>query len=236
MHGSAAVGWLLTALCAFVAVVCLLRARGAGGMRRRTARSEALMGLGMAAMALPGSASAAPSPLVFLVLFGAVGVRELTLLLEAREADGQRERAGPRQARQARRALPVHHLHHLVGAAAMIYMALAMQASHGAGAGAGAGGAVVGGSGIGDGAAAGAGAAGLPLLTGALLVYYAAYVLRTGLRLLPAPAGEASGNATGSPVGAASAGEVHAVRDLPGLPAACRVAMATGMLAMLLML
>lgn len=73
-HGSAAVGRMLTSLCAFVAAVCPLRARGAGGMRRLTATSEALTGPGMAAMALPGSAPAAPPPLVLPALFGAVGV------------------------------------------------------------------------------------------------------------------------------------------------------------------
>ncbi|OEU92104.1 hypothetical protein DB35_06055 [Streptomyces abyssalis] len=215
MHGSATVGWLLSALCAFVAAVCLLRARGAGGMRRRAATSEALMGLGMAAMALPGSVSAALSPLVFLMLFGAVSVRELALLLEARRTGGQLP--GPAGPEQPRRPRHFHHLHHLVGALAMIYMALAMQASHGAPAGAG------------GHAAASAAASGLPLVTGALLVYYAAYVLRTGLLLLPAAPSGGSG-------AAGTAGGGCAAHDVPGLAAACRVAMGTGMLAMLLML
>ncbi|WP_314173518.1 DUF5134 domain-containing protein [Streptomyces winkii] len=236
MHGSATVGWLLTVLCALVAGVCLLRAGRAGGMRRRTARSEALMGLGMAAMALPGGASAAPAaPLVFLVLFGAVAVRELALLRETRWPSVRRRGSWPGQEEH------VHHLHHLVGAAAMIYMSLAMAASHGAGTGTGTGGH----------AAAGSAGAGLPLLTGALLVYYAVYVLRTGMSLLPAPAstGAAPGGTgtvgcrTARGPGAGPAGEPPAgwpgdcaVRDLPGLAAACRVAMATGMLAMLLMM
>jgi hypothetical protein len=205
MHGSAAVGWLLTALCAFVAGVCLVRARGAGGIRRRTARSEALMGLGMAAMALSGSVSTALPPLVFLLLFGAVGAWELRLLRETGH---------------------VHHVHHLVGALAMIYMALAMPGSHAAAAGA---------------HAAGAAAAGLPLLTGALLAYYAGYVLRTGLLLLPAPAGGepdgAGANGRGTDAAAAAGADcaVHG-HGVPGLTPACRVAMGTGMLTMLLML
>ncbi|QPP09973.1 DUF5134 domain-containing protein [Streptomyces bathyalis] len=205
MHGSATVGWLLTALCAFVACVCLLRARGAGGMRRRTATSEALMGLGMAAMALPGSASAVLPPLVLLVLFGVVAVRELALLLEARRAPLS---SGPGHGR----AEHVHHLHHLVGALAMIYMALAMPGTHGAA----------------PGNHTAAAASGLPLLTGALLIYYAVYVLRTGALLLPAPAGGAL--AAGAP------GDACAARERPELATACRVAMGTGMLAMLLML
>lgn len=206
MHGSATVGWLLTALCAFVACVCLLRARGAGGMQRRTARSEALMGLGMAAMALPGSVSAVLPPLALLVLFGVVAVRELAPLLEVRRAPMP---SGPGH----RRAEHVHQLHHLVGALAMIYMALAMPGTHGAA----------------PGNHTAAAASGLPLLTGALLIYYAVYVLRTGALLLPAPAGDAA-------PAAGTAGGDCAARDRPELAAACRVAMGTGMLAMLLML
>lgn len=184
MHGSGAVGWLLAALCGFVAGVSLLRARNAGGMRRRTARSEALMGVGMAAMALPGGAAGAFSPLVFGVFFGALGARELALLT-----------AGPR----------FHHVHHALGALTMCYAALAA-APHSAGGG-----------------DSHPGGAGLPLVTGALLVYYAGYVLRTGLRLLPAADG-AEVSRRGGPLA------------LPGLPDACRAAMATAMLAMLLML
>ncbi|SCK57421.1 DUF5134 domain-containing protein [Streptomyces sp. WMMB 322] len=217
MHGSATVGWLLTALCAFVACVCLLRARGAGGMRRRTARSEALMGLGMAAMALPGSVSAGPPPLVLVLLFAGVGARELTLLHEARRAARPpRGRGSPD--RSGRRSGSGHHLHHLVGALAMIYMALAMPGPHGAAQG---------------GHTAGA-APGLPLLTGALLVYYAAYVMRTGLLLLPAPARGAA--VAGAGAGAGAPGGDCPAHDRPELASACRVAMGIGMLAMLVML
>jgi hypothetical protein len=183
MHGSGAVGWLLSALCGFVAGMSLLRARDAGGMRRRTARSEALMGLGMAAMALPGGAAGALSPLLFGVFFGALGVRELALL-----AAGRR----------------FHHVHHALGALTMCYAALAA-APHSAGGG-----------------PSHPGTAGLPLVTGALLVYYAGYVLRTGMRLLPTSDG-AEGPRNGG------------LLALPGLPDACRAAMATAMLAMLLM-
>ncbi|MCH6159099.1 DUF5134 domain-containing protein [Streptomyces marispadix] len=250
MHGSATVAWLLTAVCAFVACVCLLRAEGAGGMRRRTARSEALMGLGMAAMALPGSVAGALSPLVFLALFGTVGVLELTRFREglrrAVPASGPDSDPGggpvsgagpgtdPEQAEHA------HHLHHFVGALAMIYMALAMPGAHGAAGGHGPGGAAV---------------AGVPLLTGALLVYYAGYVLRTGLLLLPDAAGQGhedrarrDGIAVRRRGGDGDAGvpdgrrvlpvprDTAGTLDLPGLAPACRLAMATGMLAMLLTL
>jgi hypothetical protein len=252
MHGSATVGWLLTAVCAFVAGVCLLRAEGAGGMRRRTARSEALMGLGMAAMALPGSVAGALSPLVFLAVFGTVGVLELTRFREGlRRAvpasgpgsgpcGGPASGAGP--GTDPEDAEHAHHLHHFVGALAMIYMALAMPGAHGAAGGHGPGGAAV---------------SGVPLLTGVLLVYYAGYVLRTGLLLLPEGPGrdhaerdhvervrEDRDRVSGGPFRSdrGTGGDLRphgggaGPRDLPGLAPACRVAMATGMLAMLLTL
>lgn len=199
MHGSATVGWVLSALCVVTSGACLLRAWGAaGGMQRRTACGEALMGLSMAVMALSGSAPVAVPPLAFAVPFGALAAWELTLLRRERRAAG-------------------HRLHHLVGALAMVYMAVAMQAAHG-------------------GAAAGHGhagpAAGVPVLTGVLLAYFAAYVLGSGLRLLPVPA-EATAALAG---GGGAAGGACAVRDMPAVITACRLAMGTGMLAMLLML
>jgi hypothetical protein len=200
MHGSATVGWMLTALCAVTSGACLLRARGAGGMQRRTAGSEAFMGVAMAVMALSGSVPVAVPPLAFVVPFGAVAAWELALLRESSRAE-----------RPA-----VHHVHHLVGALAMVYMAVAMQAAHGS-------------SGHAHGTAVAA--AGVPLLTGALLTYFAAYVLWAGLRLLPVPA-----EASASGAGAGPLWGGCAVRDLPALATACRLAMATGMLAMLLML
>ncbi|MEU8773840.1 DUF5134 domain-containing protein [Streptomyces sp. NPDC048606] len=105
-----------------------------------------------------------------------------------------------------------HHAHHLVGSLAMAYMA-AMALSAGAG--------------------HGHGRAGLPAVTGALLVYYAAYVLLGGARLVTvggvvprtaAPAGAGTG---GGAVGSAVAGAGELTR-------ACRLAMGTGMLVMLL--
>ncbi|MFI1393814.1 DUF5134 domain-containing protein [Streptomyces sp. NPDC020681] len=93
-----------------------------------------------------------------------------------------------------------HHRHHLVGSLAMVYMAVAMTSGGGQG---------------------GHAAAGVPLLTGALLVYYGAYVLRSGARLLPQ---------------AAVAGTPATVARQPELAPACRLAMGIGMLAMLLTL
>lgn len=137
-----------------------------------------------------------------------------------------------------------HHLHHSVSSAAMVYMALAM-------------------AGAGPGSAheehSAHAAAGAPLLTGALLLYFAAYVLLAGVRLVTAP-----GDVPGLPRVAAPAlppgALAHAIRPAPspvlapavaGLPAAvarvplrhapevaaaCRVSMALGMFAMLLAL
>ncbi|MEU3497106.1 DUF5134 domain-containing protein [Kitasatospora cineracea] len=94
--------------------------------------------------------------------------------------------------------LRVHRLHHGIGALAMAYMALAM----------------AGGSAGGHSGHAGhhGQPGGLPLLTGVLLVYFGAYALWEGSRVL----------AAGGPVAAAP------------LPRACRAAMGIGMFAMLL--
>ncbi|MEV6978912.1 DUF5134 domain-containing protein [Kitasatospora sp. NPDC093806] len=118
MHGPALVSWLLAALTAASGGYCLTRLRhGACGpsdpsdpAHRRHAResdlAEGLMGFGMAAMALTGTA--VPGT-VWAWVYGPPAV--LLLLAAAR--------------RPARRA---HRLHHAVGALAMTYMALAMTA------------------------------------------------------------------------------------------------------------
>jgi hypothetical protein len=128
--------------------------------------------------------------------------------------------------------------------AAMVYMAVAMAGHGSAHAG-----------------HAGHGAAGTPLLTGLLLLYFAGYVLRMGV-LVAVPAygglisgaggsagsamsaagpgavaGVASAAIFGSPAGSAgpAAGRVR-LRHAPEVAVACRVAMALGMFAMLVML
>lgn len=183
MHGSAtplsassASAWLLVLLCAVSGAYCLLRARRAGRRTRGMAAGEAVMGFGMAAMAVP-SGTGPWGPQILVAVCCGASAHALWLL-----------RGG------------VHHAHHLVGTLAMVYMALSMTAGHGHG------------------------RAGLPVVTGALLLYYAGYVLLGGARLVTAggplsvPAGEAG-------PGPAGAGE---------LVRACRLAMGTGMLAMLL--
>ncbi|WP_069466890.1 DUF5134 domain-containing protein, partial [Actinacidiphila rubida] len=103
-----------------------------------------------------------------------------------------------------------HRLHHTVCSAAMAYMALSMAGSGGA-----------------HGGHAGHHAAGTPALTGVLLLYFAGYVLLSGTRVVAAPA---HGTAAG---GAAAAVRL---RHSPEVAVACRVSMALGMVAMLLMM
>ncbi|MFI1725150.1 DUF5134 domain-containing protein [Streptomyces sp. NPDC020489] len=148
MHGPASPGWLLVALCAATGAYCLLRMRSDVEEQRRAAGGEALMGFGMAAMAVPAAVFTPPSWAwsAYVVVFGAAAVRALWAA-----------RTGP------------HHLHHLVGASAMVYMALVMAASPGHHAG-----------------------SGIPLLTGVLLLYFVGYVLLSGVRLVPATAGGAA--------------------------------------------
>ncbi|MEU6931305.1 DUF5134 domain-containing protein [Streptomyces sp. NPDC046385] len=192
MHGPALSGWLLVLVCAAGGAYCLLRARRSSGEERRTAGGEAVMGFGMAAMALPATVVAPPEWVLGLYV-GVFGLAALGGLLGAVRGGG-------------------HHLHHLVGSLAMVYMALAMAAAPGApGTGAHAG-------------HAAAGAGGIPVLTGALLAYFGAYVLRSGTRLVPVAAGGA-GEARTTGGSRAPGSELTLV---------CRLSMALAMLAMLL--
>ncbi|GAA2340760.1 DUF5134 domain-containing protein [Streptomyces kunmingensis] len=107
MHGPLSAAWLLVALCAATGAYCLLRMRSRVEEQRRTAGDEALMGFGMALMALP-AAVLTPPPwawLLYATVFGAAALRALW--------------AARRGAR---------HLHHLVGTFAMAYMAVEMAA------------------------------------------------------------------------------------------------------------
>ncbi|HET9380063.1 MAG TPA: DUF5134 domain-containing protein [Streptomyces sp.] len=183
MHGPDASGWSLVALCAATGIYCLLRMRSGVGEQRRAAGEEALMGFGMAVMAVPTAVFTPPwwAWPGYTVVFGAAGLRALW----------------------AARTDP-HHLHHLVGAVAMVYMAAVMADSPGrphthTG-------------------------AGVPLLTGALLLYFVGYVLVSGFRLVPAAAGP--GHAT-----AVAAGSGWG--DRPELARACRLSTGIAMLVML---
>ncbi|MEV5883797.1 DUF5134 domain-containing protein [Streptomyces sp. NPDC052020] len=184
MHAGASSGWALVALCAAAGAYCLLRMRGGTEEQRREAGGEALMGFGMAAMAVPPAVFSPPpwSWTLYAAVFGAAG---LHALWAARDSP--------------------HHLHHLVGAGAMVYMAVVMAGSPAHGQGHGHGG------------------AGVPPLTGALLLYFAGYVLLGGIRLVPVAAVTADGPTAGW------AGR-------PELARACRLSMGIAMLAMLLTL
>ncbi|MFJ1970117.1 DUF5134 domain-containing protein [Streptomyces sp. NPDC087903] len=147
MHGPASPGWLLVALCAATGAYCLLRMRSSVVEQRRAAGGEALMGFGMAAMAVPATVFTPPSWALpgYVAVFGAAAVHALW----AARASG-------------------HHLHHLVGATAMLYMAVVMAASP-----------------TPPGGHAGHGGSDFPPLTGLLLLYFVGYVLLSGVRLVP---------------------------------------------------
>ncbi|MFD4133282.1 DUF5134 domain-containing protein [Streptomyces goshikiensis] len=176
--------WLLVLLCAVSGAYCLGRVRRSGGAAAREAGGEALMGFGMAVMAVPAGFGEGWRAPVLGVVFGGAALHAGWLL-----------RGG------------IHHAHHLVGSLSMVYMAFAPGAGHGAG--------------------------GLPLVTGTLLLYYAGYVVLGGSRLVTA--GAAGTTSTPYPL----TGDGHDGQDdQDGGPAevirACRLAMGTGMLAMLL--
>ncbi|MFD3587835.1 DUF5134 domain-containing protein [Streptomyces sp. NPDC058683] len=181
MHGPASPGWLLVALCAATGTYCLLRMRSSVEEQRRAAGGEALMGFGMAAMAVPATVFTPPVwtwPL-YVTVFGAAALHALWSTRGS-----------------------MHHLHHLVGATAMVYMAVAMAASPGG---------------------HHHGGAGVPAVTGLLLLYFTGYVLLSGARLVPVA------------VAAAGTGTAR-WGDRPELARACRLSMGIGMVAMLLAL
>ncbi|MDW4905759.1 DUF5134 domain-containing protein [Streptomyces sp. ADMS] len=186
MHGPASPGWLLVALCAATGAYCLLRMRSTVEEQRRAAGSEALMGFGMAAMAVPAAVLTLPrwAWLVYTAVFGTAALHALWAA-----------RTGP------------HHLHHLMGAFAMAYMAAAMTVT--------------------PGHRHGTGGSGVPLLTTALLLYFTGYVLLSGVRLLSAPALAVGGGAGTGPPGWG---------DRPELARACRLSMGIATVAMLLTL
>ncbi|MFJ4839782.1 DUF5134 domain-containing protein [Streptomyces sp. NPDC088746] len=202
MHGPALSGWLLMVLCGATGAYCLLRTRDGTERERGSARAEALMGFGMAAMAVPAALLTLPEWMwvVYAVVFGAAALHAVVYA-----------RGGG------------HHLHHLVGSLAMVYMAVAMApgAAH-----------ATGGGHAGHGAGT---AGGVPVLTGTLLVYYALYVLHSAGRLIPAP----------PPVGVPAGGSGGGHGGMPAAPAwgarpelalACRLTMGIAMFAMLLTL
>ncbi|MGP3981718.1 DUF5134 domain-containing protein [Streptomyces sp. KR80] len=183
MHGPPLVGWLMVAVCGASGLYCLMRTRARNPEVRRHAGGEAIMGLGMAAMAVPVLAADPQAWMssAFVVVFATAALRGLLLV-----------RTG------------VHHLHHALGSVAMVHMALS--------------------GGAGGHHSAVQPADGIPLLTGLLLAYFAVYVLRTGVRMVPLGA-----TADGGPA-APGTGWV----ERPEVATACRVSMGIGTFAMLL--
>ncbi|MEY6563540.1 DUF5134 domain-containing protein [Streptomyces sp. PGLac3x] len=186
MHGPVSAAWLLVVLCLASGAYCLLRMRSRGRAGQGAA-GEALMGFGMAVMAVPAAFVTLPQAAWFAgaAAFTATGVHAV---LTARRSP--------------------HHLHHLVGSAAMVYMSLVMAAAPTAH------------------HAQHAGPGGLPAVTGLLLVYFAGYALLAGVRLIPAPA--AAPGSAGPAAGPAGGGE------RAELALVCRLTMAIAMVSMLL--
>lgn len=153
-------GWLLMVLSAGTGAYCLARLRSDSKAARSAAGGEAVMGFGMAAMALPAAVVTPPAWgwAVFVAVFGGGALRALWLSRTS-----------------------THHLHHLVGTLAMVYMAITMAPG-----------------GAHDGHPQHS-PGGLPLLTGVLLVYYALYVLRAGAALIPVPTTASTGGGPATP-------------------------------------
>lgn len=184
MDGPPLVAWLLVALSAASAAACLLRDE---------ARDEAVMGAGMAVMAVPLSVPHTRAWVVpvFAVVYAPAALRAL---LPGGRTGG-------------------HRLHHVVCSGAMVYMAAAMASAGSDGSG-----------------QTMRMTAGTPVLTGLLLLYFAGYVLRAGIGVtVPAHSGSIPGGISG-------AGGAVRLRAAPEVAVACRVSMALGMLAMLLMM
>ncbi|MFD7631576.1 DUF5134 domain-containing protein [Streptomyces sp. NPDC059851] len=175
--------WLLVLLCAVSGAYCLGRVRRAGRRARGAVAGDALMGLGMAAMAAPPGIGPW-GPQVLLAVFCGAVLHALWLL-----------RGG------------LHHAHHLVGSLAMAYMALTVAPGHGAGLGAGAG--VVG---VGPWAAQPLVTAVLLVYFAGYVLLGGARLLATGPQALPAGAGGGSPAVAGAVGGRVAAGSAELAR------------------------
>ncbi|BAU81543.1 integral membrane protein [Streptomyces laurentii] len=147
VHGPTVSGWLLVVLCGASGVYCLARmarmtrlSRGRDGHPAREpaeAGSEALMGFGMAAMALPAAVLTPPawSWAVYAVVFGLTALYGLAAVAWWGGTRRRRDRHGGYGTYGGGSGrFYGHHLHHLVGSLAMVYMAVAMAPAAGAGA------------------------------------------------------------------------------------------------------
>ncbi|MFE5209430.1 DUF5134 domain-containing protein [Streptomyces sp. NPDC056600] len=207
MHGPVTTGWLLVALCAAAGAYCVLRTGSGVEEQRRAAAGEAVMGFGMAAMAVP-AAVVDPPRWVWPVYAAVFAAAALHSLWAARSS--------------------AHHLHHAVGSLAMVHMALAMTAAPAGHAGHGAAGLP---------ALTGVLLvyfAGYVLVAGARLLPAGppGSVTRTG-PAVPSGGVAPSGSAV-PPRSSAPAGGAVRWGDRPELARACRLGMGIAMLAMLL--
>ncbi|MEU5839407.1 DUF5134 domain-containing protein [Streptomyces diacarni] len=216
----------------------MLRARGADHRQRADAGGEAAMGFGMAVMAVPLLWSAAPtvSALLawgFTAVFGALLAHGAWLATSGRRGGRARRRKSRRREGGADRGGawfahggPRRHVHHLVGGAAMLYMSLAMALGT-----AGASGTAHAGS-----HSAHSAPGGVPVVTGLLLGYFAVYTLWTAARLMPVAADRMAAGVAGGSTSAAVGAPAAPLMRQAGIAAGCRLAMATGMFAMLIAL
>lgn len=236
MHGPAVVGWLLTALTGATGLYCLARLvrRRAPRAERALNASEALKGIGMAAMAVPYGVGWQPPVAMWVVLFGCAATWSLAAgLLPGQDGVGGTHRS--------------HHIYHGVGHLAMAYMALAM-AGRLAGALPGTSSAEVtamsGMGGMGGAPGAVAVGTGPPSVTWLLLLFFGGYAVLAGLRLISA-ADTATGSTGGSAMGTTARGTPTKLRPqsvttrvltASELPHACRLVLGLGMVTMLLLL
>ncbi|WP_055587552.1 DUF5134 domain-containing protein [Peterkaempfera griseoplana] len=172
MHGAPVLGWLLAALTGAAGLYCLARlcapASARGGARGAAARESdaaaALMGLGMAVLALPPAHQGGLPPVAWAAVFAGAGAWFTAAALR---------RGGP--------GSRAHRLHHAVDAGAMVYMVLLMAGP----AGHPGHGAMAGMTGMTNAPAPAVLALDpVPLVSGLLLLYFGGYALWTGTRLL----------------------------------------------------
>ncbi|MGY1439730.1 DUF5134 domain-containing protein [Streptomyces reniochalinae] len=233
---------MLAALCAVTGASCVLRARGAGHRQRADAGGEAAMGFGMAVMAVPLLWSVPPTVRSllawgFAAAFGALLAHGAWRATSSGRGDRARygkrswrgERVSDRDGRRSRHGGPRQHVHHLVGGAAILYMSVVMALG------------TAGASGSAHAASASPHSAhsapgGVPVVTALLLAYFAMYALWTAARLMPAATDRGAAGVAGGREGGTVGVPAADLMRQAGIAAGCRLAMATGMFAMLITL
>jgi hypothetical protein len=222
--GSVWVGWLFTAVLTLIAVYCLaclltvVGGRAAAESDSSSDFAHVLMGAGMAAMFLP-LGNPMPS-VVWQVLFLAVAAWFCVLLVRRTVAVTVPATASP----VASVGAPAHHLHHVIASLAMVYM-LGLPARADAASGISMSHGDMPGMAMSHPTSPGLS---LPVLTWALVAYFVAHALWSGVRLFPVGSGPAAGAVPG-----VSRRSAHAVLRQPGLIRVCNLTMGVGMAYML---